>query len=206
MLGSVAEDSHILRCIYRSIDETNAERSSVAIGQGDHGQGSGRVDYLFNNDVHAITHRASDNSSVVDIIDRKTGMKKVINARLIVGADGPQSTVRRLGGISTWGWGYGQEAIVCTVQTPSSLAAHFSGGGNNVVTRSAFQKYLSGGPLAILPLWDGFSSIGSIAHIEHIHICTVYLAHFYRNEQCGRRSRRRRQDCWRSATTIFSTN
>ena len=36
--------------------------------------------------------------------------------RLLVGADGANSQVRKLGGIGSWGWGYGQEAVVCTVQ------------------------------------------------------------------------------------------
>jgi 2-polyprenyl-6-methoxyphenol hydroxylase-like FAD-dependent oxidoreductase len=36
--------------------------------------------------------------------------------RLVVGADGANSSVRRLSGISTWGWGYGQEAVVATIR------------------------------------------------------------------------------------------
>ena len=36
--------------------------------------------------------------------------------RLVVGADGANSQVRKLGGFGSWGWGYGQEAVVCTVK------------------------------------------------------------------------------------------
>ena len=36
--------------------------------------------------------------------------------RLVVGADGANSQIRRLGGFGSWGWGYGQEAVVCTVK------------------------------------------------------------------------------------------
>ena len=36
--------------------------------------------------------------------------------RLVVGADGANSQIRHLGGFGSWGWGYGQEAVVCTVK------------------------------------------------------------------------------------------
>jgi hypothetical protein len=36
--------------------------------------------------------------------------------RLMIGADGANSQVRKLGGFGSWGWGYGQEAVVCTVK------------------------------------------------------------------------------------------
>ena len=41
---------------------------------------------------------------------------RVVRARLVVGADGAGSAVRRMAGLGTWGWGYGQEAVVCTVR------------------------------------------------------------------------------------------
>ena len=34
----------------------------------------------------------------------------------MIGADGANSQVRKLGGFGSWGWGYGQEAVVCTVK------------------------------------------------------------------------------------------
>lgn len=41
----------------------------------------------------------------------------------MVGADGANSQVRKLGGFGSWGWGYGQEAVVCTVKvTPRDTA------------------------------------------------------------------------------------
>lgn len=70
-----------------------------------------------------------------------------IKARLVIGADGPDSTVRRLAGIGTLGWDYRQRAIVATVRTSNS---HL---------QTAWQRFLPGGPLAFLPLTDGYSSI-----------------------------------------------
>lgn len=71
---------------------------------------------------------------------------KILTARLVVGADGGASAVRRLSGLGSAGWSYGQEALVATVQTS---APH----------NTAWQRFLPTGPLALLPLWDNYSSI-----------------------------------------------
>lgn len=98
---------------------------------------------------------------------------------MIVGADGANSAVRRLSGISTWGWGYGAEAVVATVRlsgydqpkpTSSEAAAPNTSDAAAESSQSAqqsrplrndtaWQKYLPTGPLALLPLWDGYASI-----------------------------------------------
>jgi ubiquinone biosynthesis monooxygenase Coq6 len=66
--------------------------------------------------------------------------------RLLVGADGGNSTVRKLAGYPSWGWSYGQDALVATIKVDSA-------------TSTAWQTYLSTGPLAVLPLWDNYCSI-----------------------------------------------
>ncbi|MEM8876499.1 MAG: FAD-dependent monooxygenase [Pseudomonadota bacterium] len=63
-----------------------------------------------------------------------------IRARLCVGADGVNSTVRSLAGIRTVDWDYRQDAIVAT------LDADFAHDG------TAIQHFLPGGPFALLPL------------------------------------------------------
>ncbi|MFQ6021934.1 MAG: UbiH/UbiF/VisC/COQ6 family ubiquinone biosynthesis hydroxylase [Acidiferrobacterales bacterium] len=68
-------------------------------------------------------------------------------ARLVVGADGPQSTVRTDAGIGTTAWDYAQHGIVATVETERPHS--------NI----AWQRFLPSGPLAFLPLADGRSSI-----------------------------------------------
>jgi 2-octaprenylphenol hydroxylase len=64
-----------------------------------------------------------------------------------VGADGRDSRVRTFAGIGVHGWAYDQQAIVATVRT---AGPHED---------TAWQRFLPGGPLAFLPLWDGRSSI-----------------------------------------------
>jgi 2-octaprenylphenol hydroxylase len=70
-----------------------------------------------------------------------------LDAKLLIGADGADSTVRRLADITTRGWDYDQTALVATVRT--SHPHH----------ETAWQRFLPGGPLAFLPLADGSSSI-----------------------------------------------
>lgn len=70
-----------------------------------------------------------------------------IRARLVVGADGRGSEVRRRAGIQLTGWSYNQHGIVCTV---SHEKPH-----NNI----AYEYFLPAGPFAILPLMGNRSSI-----------------------------------------------
>ncbi|MFV1997554.1 MAG: UbiH/UbiF/VisC/COQ6 family ubiquinone biosynthesis hydroxylase [Acidiferrobacterales bacterium] len=65
-----------------------------------------------------------------------------LQTRLIVGADGANSLVRKLSGIETDGWNFEQKAIVATV---ISELGH---------QRIARQRFLATGPLAFLPLDD----------------------------------------------------
>jgi 2-octaprenylphenol hydroxylase len=63
-----------------------------------------------------------------------------LNADLIVAADGAQSPLREWVGISTKGWDYEQQGIVCTVTTELPHR------------QTARQRFLPEGPLAFLPL------------------------------------------------------
>ena len=68
-------------------------------------------------------------------------------ARLLVAADGAGSPLRHMAGLQTHGRDYGQRAVVAHVATER---AH---------RHTAWQRFLPGGPLALLPLADGRSSI-----------------------------------------------
>ncbi len=72
---------------------------------------------------------------------------KTLQAKLLVGADGAQSSVRRLAGIGLETNDYGQKGLVCVVQT--ELPHDFT----------AWQRFMPSGPVAFLPLGDGSSSI-----------------------------------------------
>lgn len=70
-----------------------------------------------------------------------------LTSSLVVGADGPHSRTRRLTGLGGGGKSYGQRGLVGVVST--------SGGHDN----TAWQRFLPGGPLALLPLANGQVSI-----------------------------------------------
>lgn len=96
---------------------------------------------LFCPDVLA-KFTADDEKCVVTL---QTG--KMLEAELLVGADGAQSMVRQLAGIALDTHDYGQKGLVCVVRTELPHQA------------TAWQRFMPGGPLAFLPLGDGSSSI-----------------------------------------------
>lgn len=70
-----------------------------------------------------------------------------LSAALVVGADGARSRVRSLAGIEREERPYGQKAIVATLMTERPHQA------------TAWQRFLATGPVALLPLADGSSSL-----------------------------------------------
>jgi 2-octaprenyl-3-methyl-6-methoxy-1,4-benzoquinol hydroxylase/2-octaprenylphenol hydroxylase len=72
---------------------------------------------------------------------------ETISARLLVAADGAASPLRAMAGIETRGRDYAQRGVVAHVTTER---AHEG---------TAWQRFLDTGPLALLPLVDGRSSI-----------------------------------------------
>ena len=89
-----------------------------------------------------ITGFAAD----IDGLDLAMG-REHLRVGLMVAADGARSTIRRLAGIPSHGWAYGQSAITGIV---SHSAAHEG---------EAIQHFLPAGPFALLPLDAGRSSM-----------------------------------------------
>ncbi|PWW78812.1 ubiquinone biosynthesis hydrox [Tuber magnatum] len=69
------------------------------------------------------------------------GGRKLV-ARLLVGADGANSPVRTFAGIESRGWDYGRHGAVATVKIEGMPGAE----------RTAYQRFLPTGPIALLPL------------------------------------------------------
>jgi 2-octaprenylphenol hydroxylase len=82
-----------------------------------------------------------------DAVSLTTTDGRKLSAALVVAADGGDSTVRRLAGIDTRGWDYGQHAVVAHLQPERAHAS------------TAWQRFLATGPLALLPLADGRVSL-----------------------------------------------
>jgi len=73
--------------------------------------------------------------------------KSELTADLVVAADGSNSWVRQQANIAVKGWDFDQAALVTTVKT------------EKYHQDTAWQRFLSSGPLAFLPLTEGYSSI-----------------------------------------------
>lgn len=73
--------------------------------------------------------------------------KTELTANLVVGADGTRSWIRQQADIAVKGWDFDQAALVTTVKTEK----HHQD--------TAWQRFLNTGPLAFLPLTEGYSSI-----------------------------------------------
>jgi 2-octaprenylphenol hydroxylase len=76
-----------------------------------------------------------------------TAAGRSLSARLVVGADGAHSRVRQQAGLALRARDYHQLAIVATIATAQPHEF------------TAWQRFLRSGPLALLPLFDGSSSL-----------------------------------------------
>lgn len=70
-----------------------------------------------------------------------------LSAKLLIGADGVQSKVRNAAGIGVEGWQYEQQALGIKVKTHIPQQA------------ITWQQFSPSGPMAFLPLFDGYASL-----------------------------------------------
>ncbi|OAA77967.1 ubiquinone biosynthesis monooxygenase COQ6 [Akanthomyces lecanii RCEF 1005] len=73
-------------------------------------------------------------------------------ARLLVGADGANSPVRSFAGIESRGWDYGRHGVVATLE----LEGEGWGGAH---TKTAYQRFLPTGPVAMLPMPGRYATL-----------------------------------------------
>ncbi len=92
-------------------------------------------------------------AAVHEVEDTDRGVRATLDdgtevaGRLLIACDGPRSSVRRAVGIAADTWEYNQKGIVCTVQKQQANPG------------VAWQRFLEGGPVALLPLPEGASSL-----------------------------------------------
>lgn len=77
---------------------------------------------------------------------------KKLWARLLVGADGANSPVRTFAEIPSRGWAYERQGVVATLQLQDD---GFGGRG----MKTAYQRFLPTGPIAMLPLPGNYSTL-----------------------------------------------
>lgn len=121
-LGTIVENDLVQQCLWQQL------------------RNLANVDLVCPASVAQITLGASGAS--LDLADGRT-----LAAELLIGADGAASQVRKAMGVRQQLWTYGQQGIVCVVQSAIPAKA------------LAWQRFMPGGPLAFLPLADGSHSI-----------------------------------------------
>lgn len=72
---------------------------------------------------------------------------QIINANLIIGADGANSKVRQFANIATSGWQYSQQANAILIKTASKVPAE------------TWQAFHHSGPRALLPMYDNYACL-----------------------------------------------
>ncbi|KAI4804266.1 hypothetical protein KUCAC02_025900 [Chaenocephalus aceratus] len=92
-----------------------------------------------------MPHQAADSIPWVKVT---LASGETVQTKLLIGADGPNSMVRRALGIPTVKWNYDQSAVVAVLNLSEPTE-------NNV----AWQRFLPTGPIAMLPLSDTESSL-----------------------------------------------
>ncbi|KAM9340819.1 ubiquinone biosynthesis monooxygenase COQ6, mitochondrial [Symphorus nematophorus] len=97
------------------------------------------------NYVWPMPHQAAESIPWVQVT---LASGETIQTKLLIGADGPNSMVRRALGIPTVKWNYDQSAVVAVLHLSEPTE-------NNV----AWQRFLPTGPIAMLPLSDTESSL-----------------------------------------------
>ncbi|KXN86618.1 Ubiquinone biosynthesis monooxygenase COQ6 [Leucoagaricus sp. SymC.cos] len=107
------------------------------------------VDLIHQTKVTSI-NRESEGHGAWPIVNLDNGRR--LRARLLVGADGFNSPVRAYAQIPSFGWSYDAQGVVATlVHRPRSAYE-----GPNT---TAYQRFLSTGPIAFLPLSPTVSSL-----------------------------------------------
>ncbi|NOZ52054.1 MAG: UbiH/UbiF/VisC/COQ6 family ubiquinone biosynthesis hydroxylase [Gammaproteobacteria bacterium] len=109
----------------------------------------------FDNIALFFEHRPSQLSSDGQRTQLQLENQKTLTGKLIIGADGPNSWVRQAAGITVNSKDYQQTAVVTTVKTEKCHQ------------ETAWQRFMPTGPLAFLPLSNGYSSIVWSTTPEH---------------------------------------
>lgn len=135
-LGAVIEDAPLVSAIW---DELKADD---------------RIDLLDNIQIKSIDAPSQNSMGKIEppppvqITCIRSDKETTLSADLLVAADGAKSFVRKsMGNFSLMTRSYGRKAVTCTVELGNSR-------GDATMGRTAFQRFLPYGPIALLPVWN----------------------------------------------------
>ena len=113
-------------------------------------QTADNISYICPQEISAIDYQPADEKTADTTVVLSAGdssAEKRLTAKLLVGADGVNSKVRQAALIQRVRRPYQQQGLVCNVATSMSHQ------------HTAWQCFMPSGPLAFLPLYNGWSSI-----------------------------------------------
>lgn len=159
-VATMAENANIVRAMLTRIDELESTDSHV---------NAGGVDIFSNTYVNAIDNGADyvdggpDLSAwpVLTLSSPAGGNSRPIAARLLIGADGINSPVRKFAGIEADGWDYDRRGVVATLKLDQVTLPDSTANDTRSTPMTAFQRFLPslGGPIAVLPFPHGHASL-----------------------------------------------
>lgn len=151
-VAAIAENANLVRGMLRRIDSLAADNVSLFSGTTVAGITTGEA-YEDGPDLSAwpILTLAPSKLSIGNAAAATTP-KKNIAARLLVGADGINSPVRKFASIYAEGWDYNRHGVVASLKLDQSKMPWRT---------TAFQRFLPelGGPIALLPLPNGHANL-----------------------------------------------
>lgn len=133
-LSSMVEISNVQQALYRLIQARTAEPSCNV-----------SVEILDKTRVANITAPSQNAWPLLEL--ERENETRAIATRLLVGADGHNSPVRKFSGIESFGWPYHCKGLVATLRTGIAPQS-----AEPLVDQSAWQRFLPTGTLAFLPL------------------------------------------------------
>lgn len=133
-MGTMVEISNLQQAMLRQIKELQSSRGV-------------RARIIDSSKVESIEANGEAEAEMGVHVDswpvlQHTGSSTPLKSRLLVGADGNNSPVRKYAGIKATGWEYGRMGLVATMRT----------NGEDAEERTAFQRFLPTGTIAWLPV------------------------------------------------------
>lgn len=129
-----------------SVKGTRLPGDAVGSGSGSTSSGQPLLQQLAARQAAQAPDSSSSPSSSSSLAEVELADGSKLQCRLLVAADGARSRIREYAGFRTVGWSYNQRGLVATVATAEPNG-------------TAWQRFLPTGPLALLPVRDGYSNV-----------------------------------------------
>eukprot|EP01132_Coremiostelium_polycephalum_P004865 gene4865-6064_t len=109
---------------------------------------------LNNNNNNVVEQQDENSNNELPSVKLNNGLE--LNAKLIIGADGGNSVIKKYLSTESVGRNYNQKAVVCTLKL-----------GEGYKCDTLYQRFLSTGPVALLPLSNGYANIIWSTNVLH---------------------------------------